>query len=398
LIVAFACGPAKGSEPGVGWAWTEAASKVADVELLTTPLYRADIDEAVAALGSFAPRVHYVTRPDVRLADAIHVLGYRAWKRAAESKAEELHAQESFDLVHHLSYGNIWLEPVGGRLRVPFVVGPLNGGPRVALRLYPALGLRGAVREAGRQAFRVLQILNPRARRYWSNATAALVMNQETLRRLPLSLQSRSHIEVRTATPLLSRRLEHVAQNAACDVSPFTVLAAGRLLPWKGFALAVHTLTHLPEWRLTIVGTGPDAERIERLANRLGVTERTTIAGWLPHAELWELMSSSQVVLVPSLRDDGPSIVIEALALGRPVVALDQGIAAYLGERPGVQAVEVGTVGRTARRLAEAVRSARPPSDAVLSGLLSSELSVVLAGVYRDALAPPTGNDRDRRS
>ena len=54
------------------------------------------------------------------------------------------------------------------------------------------------------------------------------------------------------------------------------MVSAGRLVPWKGFDGVIEALQRLPEWKLVIIGDGPERARLERLANHRAVANRAT--------------------------------------------------------------------------------------------------------------------------
>jgi glycosyltransferase involved in cell wall biosynthesis len=90
-----------------------------------------------------------------------------------------------------------------------------------------------------------------------------------------------------------------------------------------------------------VVGSGPDAVRLKRLAARLGVTDRIEYLGHVPQARLFESMhGEADVLLFPSMREDAGWVVAEAGLCGLPVVALDRGPSA-----PGCRGGHTGTVG-----------------------------------------------------
>ena len=75
-----------------------------------------------------------------------------------------------------------------------------------------------------------------------------------------------------------------------------------------------------------IVGDGPAAPRLERLAGHLGVADRVTFIGQVPPHEVWEHLDWADVLLhtgvvAPSGDRDGlPNAIAEAMAAGVPVV------------------------------------------------------------------------------
>jgi glycosyltransferase involved in cell wall biosynthesis len=108
----------------------------------------------------------------------------------------------------------------------------------------------------------------------------------------------------------------------------FTVLAAGRLVPIKGFDVLVCAVGHLPLWArpsLVIAGTGPEEPRLRRLAAACAVDLRlpgllspSTLAEWMTAADLFVHPCRS---LANGRSEGAPVVVREALAAGLPVVA-----------------------------------------------------------------------------
>jgi glycosyltransferase involved in cell wall biosynthesis len=107
------------------------------------------------------------------------------------------------------------------------------------------------------------------------------------------------------------------------------LLYVGRIVEQKGVETAVESLTYLPdEARLRIVGEGdrPYLAKLELLASKLGVADRIVVEGPFPRAELIELYRDADAVVFPVLWSEPWGLVpLEAMALGRPVVATGRG-------------------------------------------------------------------------
>jgi glycosyltransferase involved in cell wall biosynthesis len=92
----------------------------------------------------------------------------------------------------------------------------------------------------------------------------------------------------------------------------------GRHVPYKRFDLAIEACNKL-KLPLTVVGTGPETEKLKKLA---GPT--VTFAGRAPDEELAEIAQSAKAFIFPGEEDFGISPV-EALAAGTPVIAYRSG-------------------------------------------------------------------------
>ena len=103
------------------------------------------------------------------------------------------------------------------------------------------------------------------------------------------------------------------------------LIFVGGLIPCKACDLGLRAAAPLLKdglARFTVVGDGPERKRLEELAKSLGVGESVTFCGWLGHPEVLQRMRSADVMVFPSVRDNGAGVVFEALANGAvPVVA-----------------------------------------------------------------------------
>ncbi|MDZ5633602.1 glycosyltransferase [Janthinobacterium sp. GMG1] len=80
-----------------------------------------------------------------------------------------------------------------------------------------------------------------------------------------------------------------------------------------------------PAARLVLAGGGPQRAALARLARSLGVLDAVRFAGPVDNAAMPDLYQASDIVLNPSLADNMPNSVLEALACGVPVVSTNVG-------------------------------------------------------------------------
>jgi glycosyltransferase involved in cell wall biosynthesis len=103
---------------------------------------------------------------------------------------------------------------------------------------------------------------------------------------------------------------------------PPNFLVVGQLARRKGHDVLLHALARLRhEARLTIVGDGPERERLERLASELGVRDRVSFEGARGQHELRGYYEAADVFCLPSFQEGLPVVLMEAMAFGVPVVA-----------------------------------------------------------------------------
>jgi len=127
--------------------------------------------------------------------------------------------------------------------------------------------------------------------------------------------------------------LERFVPNGRHRDEPPLILAVGRLVEKKGFDILVRACSLLRDagipFRCQIVGSGEREAQLAELIEQLGLGGAVALAGALTREELLELYPRAAVVVAPCVvgadgnRDGLPTVLIEAMALGVPVVATD---------------------------------------------------------------------------
>ncbi len=109
------------------------------------------------------------------------------------------------------------------------------------------------------------------------------------------------------------------------------ILAVGRLVEKKGFSDLLAACALLRERKVdfhcTVIGEGPEREVLERQMNELSLQKRVTLTGARPHPVVLEWMRRAAVFALPCViansgdRDGLPTVLLECLALGTPIVS-----------------------------------------------------------------------------
>lgn len=104
-----------------------------------------------------------------------------------------------------------------------------------------------------------------------------------------------------------------------------TLICVGRLSPEKGQTGLLRAFANLrvshEGLRLRLVGDGPDRETLEALAGDLGLGDAVTFVGRLSETEALAEIARSDLLVLPSFMEGLPIVLMEAMALGVPVVA-----------------------------------------------------------------------------
>ncbi len=328
LVSAYACEPNKGSEPGVGWNWTQALLRRGyEVHVITRNNNRPAIENAL--LGKKLPlAVSYYDLP--RWARGWKYwpggiyLYYLLWQIGAYRLAKRLHSTEKFDRVHHVTFASFRQPSFMGGLGIPFLFGPVGGGEAMPAAFHKGISFIGRVAEATRDFGNALIAYDPLMRHTFSHARTIACTTHETVARIPCRFRSKCVVQL--AIGINDGEIE---TTCAPPPSAPQFLFIGRLLYWKGLHLLLRAMTlvrqSVPNARLKIIGEGDDRAWLESVARDAGVVDLVEWISAKPHDEVWREYRESLAFVFPSLHDSGGMVVLEALAAGLPVICLDLG-------------------------------------------------------------------------
>ncbi len=126
-------------------------------------------------------------------------------------------------------------------------------------------------------------------------------------------------------------------------------VCVGRLSEQKGHLLLVEAARQLLvkgyKFRLLLVGDGPFREYLTALIERYELTDAVKITGWATSEEVGEYIQVSRAMVLPSFAEGLPVVIMEALAMGRPVISTNiAGIPELLGNNACGWLVTAGSV------------------------------------------------------
>ncbi|WP_263355496.1 glycosyltransferase family 4 protein [Acidicapsa acidisoli] len=215
-------------------------------------------------------------------------------------------------------------------LGVPVVIGPLNGGMQYppAFRSAEPWIARAGVAIAARFVNLVHGLL-PGKRR----ADVVLVANERTRLALPSGIRGR-------VIELVENGIDFsVWQGSSVSVESSTArfVFLGRLVDLKSVDVVIRALKAVPLAELEVIGDGPMREPWQKLADELGVKERVHFTGWLPQEQCAARLQTALALVLPSIIECGGAVVLESMAMGKPVIATRWGGPVdYLDESSGI--------------------------------------------------------------
>lgn len=159
------------------------------------------------------------------------------------------------------------------------------------------------------------------------------VQCQDSARRVARRTRAETHVihiaflepdglkEVRESTDI-----KRIRQTLLIGEDELFLLFVGALIRTKNAPSLVRALADLRKnFRLVLVGEGPERAKIEGLVKRLNLEDKVILLGQKSHEETLAMIRTCDALLLPSICEQVPNVVLEALALGRPVIATKVG-------------------------------------------------------------------------
>ena len=177
-----------------------------------------------------------------------------------------------------------------------------------------------------------------------------------------------------------------------------TVLALGRIHWKKGLDRLIRALPHVPEADLLIAGNDEDGQiaKLRSLAAECGVSSRVAFAGPVYDDRKWSLLASAALLALPSYSENFGNVVLEAMAVGCPVIVTPEVGAASIVQRSGAGIVVSGDPEHLGRAISELLSDGARRADmsakgraVVVSKFGWSGIAERCEQLYLDCLAPP---------
>ena len=408
LIAAVACEPGAGSESFVGWNAIQALRKIADLEVITTENNRMALEKEATerALGF---RVHYLGKkttwhPNRMLARAQSWLETINFSRQVLTKAQKIHAEQPFDLVHHVTISTWRVASPLWRLGIPFVWGPIGGGEPFPWECRSLLSPQAQIFEAARELSNVAGRLSTRIQATAKNAAYCLAANEETKKILFDLRGQKAGVEIMSPAMFWPERMKSLQAGSLSkpEGRPLRIFAGGNLEGRKGVAIALQALAIAINEGVDFVfrlgGYGPERTHLQNLARELGLEDRVIFGDSLSGNDYLNELHKSHLYLLPSLREHTGLTLLEAMLAGCvPIVANGGGPGSIVAGDRGFK-IAVSDPAKMAAEIAEVIcllardpglraKLGREASRFVATEYSAKNYQASMAEIYRKALA-----------
>ena len=296
---------------------------------------KAELDEL---LGPDASRVRYVE--DTRMHAAFRWIQARlpgwmgsnplyytqvlATQMRQRDAVAQLVGELGIDVVHQPTPISPRIPSLLGKLPAPLVIGPMNGWMEYppGFRFLQPQGVH-AVKNLARGLAQTL----PRAFDAKRQAECLIVANQRTENGLPAGVRGKIFrmVENGVVPEVWARQPPEAAAEPSSADRPLEVIFFGRLERWKGPEWLIEALARAArqvDCRLKVIGDLRDErQRLGKRVRELNAEDRIELLGWQSQERCAELLSRADVMVLPSVFDPGATVVLEAMAAGKAVIA-----------------------------------------------------------------------------
>lgn len=325
IVSAYACEPLKGSEPAVGWNWVLQLAQKNRVHVITRANNQEVIETHIPQGVKGNLIFHYYDTSNF-----IRVLKKRdkglyfynfCWQIGIVKVARSIARSEHIDYSIHLTFGSIWMPTFLPLLNIPFIWGPMGGGECVPLSFLSVMPWKQRIVQCCRYLLNATAIINPFIMLPACMAKAILVRTSNTGDIFPDFLRKKIYILLETAMD------EKIFEREKVDYETNIVklVISARLISIKNIPLVIRSLHYIrtdKPWTLTIIGSGPDLGIINREIKIRGY-KNVNIIPFMPREKALNLIQESDVFVFPSLKEGGTWALMEAMAIGLPVICLN---------------------------------------------------------------------------
>lgn len=332
LVNAYAVSPNWGSEPGMGWNWIINLAKYCHIDVITEGEWRKEIEAVVQTLPQRRNLTfHYLPIPDnVRKmcwnqGDWRFYLHYEKWQGRALSKAIEICKNKNIDVLHQLNMigfrepGYLW--KIEG---IPFIWGPIGG-----MELMPMSFLKGApvnhrIFNHVKNFINRFQYSHSRRVRQAIDRSSALISAVKGVQDVLLNLYGRNSSLINETGFEMNASAQ---KEQSMPDKPLRLIWVGKFDFRKQLPIAIRSViaTNNPNIELHICGNGPESviEEMRSIAEIGNISKQVYWHGKVPHDQMTEMMSKSDMLFFTSIMEATSTVVLEAISVGLPVLCFN---------------------------------------------------------------------------
>jgi glycosyltransferase involved in cell wall biosynthesis len=260
-----------------------------------------------------------------RVADvSLFFLVYLSSSYRMKKRVKSLVMEYGIDIVHQVIPVSPKTPSFIFDVGAPVIIGPMNGG----MEFPPAF--KKQIRSSERIAYSLAKSLGAVANWFIpgkKNAALLLAANQRTERVIRQMMDHPKNVRLLVENGVDLDLWKAAISEVPTESKP-TFVFIGRLVDWKGvhyLLKAFHQLLKKQPAELIIIGDGEEQATLVSQAKDLGIASHVTFMGFVKQDEIPLLLGKARALVLPSLYECGGAVVLEAMALGKAVIATEWG-------------------------------------------------------------------------
>lgn len=333
LVSAIGCTPYSGSEGAYGWRACRTIAEDHDLWILTAGENKKALDRAVAE-GLVPPNMRFIfIGEDKPYHENRMYARLQSWARYVKfnksilPKAQELHREIGFDRAHLVTYTTWRVGCILWKLPIPLIWGPISGTEVFPSAFLSTISRASILFEGFRYVSSLKSWFSPSVRKCAQMAKKIPVTHRqagEVLSKLRGNSQGISlFVNVFFGDKQIAelQRSEYVAPQGSLKI-----FGSGNMEGRKGVSLALRALAELKrrgvKFTYTYSNRGPELNYLTQVRDSLGLQNEVTLGNSLSREDFLKTLKTSDIYLLPSLREGAGQTMMEAMLGGCvPVVA-----------------------------------------------------------------------------
>ena len=333
LINAYACGPNRGSEPGMAWNWCCHLAKHCELHIITEGEFRDDIDRALPAMEHghnmhfyYLPVSEKIRRMCWNQGDWRFYYYYAKWQKRALAEAHRIIASTHIDVMHQLNM--VGFREPGFLYKIkdkPLIWGPIGGMEQTPVKYIETLPLKSKIKVLVKNCINDWQRKHDRrVKKMISTSSYVIAATKEALE----IVQDYHHKIHSTHINETGCSAEIRAYSPLDNKDTFDIIWCGRFIYTKRLDLALYSLKNTKNAdgiRLHIIGTGTDEDinAAKTLAQTLKIEQQVIWHGLVSNQEVQKLMQSADLFFFTSIKETTSTVILEAIQNGLPILCFD---------------------------------------------------------------------------
>lgn len=321
LLIAYACEPNKGSEPGVGWNWAINLSKFVDLTVVTRKNNKLIIEKELLKRRDLNLNFIYY---DLKLLSMVKNLSsitvkfyYLLWVLSLKKIIRSYIKNNKVDIIHFVTFNTFMVPPPINYFGIKSVWGPIGGGILGHEESFKKISPTIYIKEKIRNLLVKKLSKSSYIKNSLSNFDQVLFANTDTARLLVNNSPFTLELETGIDNNIIIKNKERCKSE-----NLIKIIAIGVLEPRKGFHLLLDSLRFVKSnVMVNIIGEGPLKKRLVNFVFRYKLN--VNFHGFIPYNEVFKFYRENDFLVFPSIRDTSGNVVLEAMSQGLPIIAFD---------------------------------------------------------------------------